>query len=100
MNHLSSQPKVSMYLKATCPYCIRAEGLLNAKGIMFIDKIRIDVEPQRRNEMITRTGRHTVPQIYIGDTYIGGCDDLYELESRGKLDLLLNGSGTTPSAVG
>lgn len=80
-----------MYSTEVCPYCIRAEQLLRRKGIEEIDKVRIDLEPERRDEMIARTGRRTVPQIFIGDTHVGGCDDLYALDRDGKLDPLLAG---------
>jgi len=78
-----------MYCTAVCPYCVRAEQLLNRKGVTAIEKIRIDLEPARQAEMIERTGRRTVPQIYIGDTHVGGCDDLHELDRQGGLDPLL-----------
>jgi glutaredoxin 3 len=81
--------KVLMYSTAVCPYCVRAEQLLTRKGVKEIEKVRIDLDPARRDEMMQRTGRRTVPQIYIGDTHVGGCDDLYELEHQGKLDPLL-----------
>ncbi len=81
--------KVLMYSTAVCPYCVRAEQLLTRKGIKEIEKVRVDLDPARREEMMQRTGRRTVPQIYIGDTHVGGCDDLYELEHQGKLDPLL-----------
>jgi glutaredoxin 3 len=81
--------KVLMYSTAVCPYCVRAEQLLTRKGVTEIEKVRVDLEPARREEMMQKTGRRTVPQIYIGDTHVGGCDDLYELEHQGKLDLLL-----------
>jgi len=81
-------PKVTMYATATCPYCIRAERLLRSKGVQ-IDKIRVDLEPGRRAEMTARTGRYTVPQIYIGDRHVGGCDDLEALDRAGALDPLL-----------
>ena len=81
--------KVLMYATAACPYCIRAEQLLRAKGVQGIEKIRVDLDPARRNEMMGRTGRRTVPQIYIGATHVGGCDDLYALNEAGKLDALL-----------
>lgn len=83
--------KVTMYSTAVCPYCVRAEQLLTQKGVADIEKIRVDLEPERRDEMIARTGRRTVPQIFIGDTHVGGCDDLYALERAGKLDPLLAG---------
>ncbi len=82
---------VLMYCTDTCPYCHRAERLLRARGIDTIQKIRIDLEPGRRSEMIERTGRRTVPQIYIGDTHVGGFDDLSELDAAGELTPLLNG---------
>jgi len=82
-------PRVLMYATAGCPYCIRAEQLLRSKGVQEIEKIRVDLDPARRNEMITRTGQRTVPQIYIGDTHVGGCDDLVALNSVGELDQLL-----------
>lgn len=84
-------PKILMYSTAVCPYCIRAEALLKRKGIADIEKVRIDLDPSRRDEMMSRTGRRTVPQIYIGDYHVGGCDDLYELDRQGKLDPLLRG---------
>lgn len=83
--------KVLMYSTAVCPYCVRAEQLLRQKGVAEIEKIRVDIEPERRDEMIARTGRRTVPQIFIGDTHVGGCDDLYALDREGKLDPLLAG---------
>ena len=82
-------PKILMYATGICPYCIRAEQLLRSKGVQEIEKIRIDLEPARRAEMMTRTGRRTVPQIYIGERHIGGCDDLMALNAAGKLDPLL-----------
>jgi glutaredoxin 3 len=80
---------VTMYSTAVCPYCIRAERLLRAKGVTEIDKIRVDLDNARRVEMMERTGRRTVPQIFIGDTWVGGCDELYELEHEGRLNDLL-----------
>lgn len=83
-------PKIVMYATAVCPYCIRAEQLLKRKGVTDIEKIRVDLEPERRKEMETRVpGARTVPQIFIGETHVGGCDDLHELERLGKLDALL-----------
>ncbi|MDR2000282.1 MAG: glutaredoxin 3 [Zoogloeaceae bacterium] len=82
---------VLMYCTAVCPYCVRAEALLKRKGVAGIEKNRIDLEPARGEEMIARTGRRTVPQIYIGETHVGGCDDLHELDRQGKLDALLTG---------
>lgn len=79
-------PKVTMYSTRFCPYCVRARMLLEKKGVEFTD-IRVDSEPQRREEMMTRAaGRSSVPQIFIDNDHIGGCDDLYELEFEGILD--------------
>ena len=78
-----------MYVTGSCPYCIAAERLLVGKGVADIDKIRVDLEPQRRAEMMQKSGRRTVPQIWIGDTHVGGCDDLEALEHACKLDTLL-----------
>ena len=83
-------PAIRMYTTAVCPYCIRAEQLLKNKGVGEIEKIRIDLDPARQAEMIERTGRRTVPQIFIGETHVGGCDDLYALDRAGKLDPLLS----------
>ena len=83
--------KVEMYTTAVCPYCVRAKQLLQQKGVTDIEEIRVDLNPERRDEMMTRTGRRSVPQIYIGETHVGGCDDLYALEHDGKLDPLLAG---------
>ena len=82
---------VKMYTTAVCPYCIRAKQLLKAKGVDDIDEIRVDMHPQERMQMMQITGRRTVPQIFIGDTHVGGCDDLMALDSRGGLVSLLNG---------
>lgn len=81
--------KVVMYSTAVCPYCVRAEQLLVRKGVTDLEKIRIDLDPEQRDHMIEITGRRTVPQIFIGSTHVGGCDDLYALEHAGKLDALL-----------
>jgi glutaredoxin 3 len=83
--------RVVMYSTAVCPFCQRAEQLLRARGVEAIEKVRIDTEPQRRDEMIQRTGRRTVPQIFIGDTHVGGFDDLAALDRAGGLTPLLNG---------
>lgn len=83
--------RVLMYCTAVCPYCVRAEQLLKQRGIDAIEKIRVDLEPGRRNEMVARTGRRTVPQIYIGDTHVGGFDDIAALDRAGRLVPLLNG---------
>jgi len=82
---------ITMYSTGVCPYCIQAERLLASKGVTEITKIRIDLEPARREEMMARTGRRTVPQIYIGDHHVGGYDDLAALERAGKLSKLLAG---------
>ncbi|WP_374355713.1 glutaredoxin 3 [Chitinimonas sp.] len=82
-------PVVTMYSTAICPFCIRAEQLLLRKGVSQINKIRVDLEPERREEMMTRTGRRTVPQIYIDELHVGGFDDLAALDHAGKLDTLL-----------
>ncbi len=81
---------VVMYSTASCPYCVMAERLLNSKGIKEIAKIRVDLDDGLRTEMMQKTGRRTVPQIYIGDTHVGGFDDLSALDRAGKLDLLLH----------
>ena len=78
-----------MYSTAVCPYCVRAEQLLRARGVEDIGKIRIDLEPARRAEMMQKTGRRTVPQIYIGDVHVGGYDDLVVLDRAGKLTPML-----------
>lgn len=83
--------RVQMYSTQVCPYCVRAEQLLRARGVTEIEKIRIDLEPERRDEMIARTGRRTVPQIFIGDRHVGGCDDLYAIDRAGELVGLLAG---------
>ncbi|MGS0742122.1 glutaredoxin 3 [Glaciimonas sp. GG7] len=85
-------PHVLMYSTAVCPYCMRAEQLLNARGVESIEKVRIDLDPQQRDEMMTKTGRRTVPQIYIGETHVGGFDDLKKLDDEGKLQALLQGA--------
>ncbi len=81
-----------MYLTASCPFCQSAERLLADKGVRDVERIRVDLEPARRAEMMQRSGRRTVPQIWIGERHVGGCDDLYALEREGKLDPLLKGS--------
>ena len=84
---------VRMYLTGSCPYCLMAERLLRAKGVTAIEKIRVDLEPARIREMVERTGRRTVPQIYIGATHVGGYDDLAALDEAGELDPLLQTTG-------
>jgi glutaredoxin 3 len=81
--------EVRMYCTAVCPYCQMAERLLRSKGVAAIDKIRVDLEPGRRVEMMQATGRRTVPQIYIGGTHVGGFDELAELDGSGRLDEML-----------
>jgi len=82
---------VTMYTTAVCPYCTRAKQILKARGVEVIAEIRIDMQPEERMKMMQITGRRTVPQIFIGDTHVGGCDDLMALDSRGGLAPLLNG---------
>lgn len=83
---------VLMYTTAVCPYCVRAKQLLSARGVTAIEEVRVDLDPDRRDEMMQKTQRRTVPQIYIGDTHVGGCDDLYALDAAGKLLPLLAGN--------
>jgi len=83
--------KVLMYCTSACPFCQAAERLLVEKGVK-IDKVRVDLEPARRAEMQQKSGRRTVPQIWIGERHVGGCDDLYDLERQGGLDPLLKAS--------
>jgi len=80
--------QVVIYTKRTCPYCIRALELLDSKKVVY-QEIRIDQHPEKRSEMEHRSQRKTVPQIFIGDTHVGGCDDLFLLEEKGELDTLL-----------
>ena len=77
--------KVTMYTTAVCPYCIRAKSILKAKGVDHIEEIRIDTDPAQRDLMMQRTQKRTVPQIFIGDTHVGGCDDLVALDAKGEL---------------
>ena len=81
--------KVTMYSTAVCPFCQMAERLLSSKGVANIDKIRIDLDPGKRAEMMEKTGRRTVPQIYVGENYVGGFDELSKLDRAGGLDALL-----------
>jgi glutaredoxin 3 len=83
---------VKMYTTAVCPYCIRAKQILKSKGVDQIEEIRIDSDPQARVTMMNTTQRRTVPQIFIGDTHVGGCDDLIALDGRGGLMPLLQGA--------
>jgi len=82
---------VLMYTTAVCPYCVRAKQLLKARGVETIEEVRIDLDPARREEMMQKTQRRTVPQIYIGETHVGGCDDLFAIDKEGKLQALLAG---------
>lgn len=82
---------VQMYTTQVCPFCVRAKALLRQRGVAQIDEIRVDLDPAERERMIARTGRRTVPQIYIGETHVGGCDDLIALDQRGGLVPLLGG---------
>ena len=80
---------VKMFTTAVCPYCVRAKQLLKARGVEHIEEVRIDLLPEERDRMMAMTGRRTVPHIFIGDTHVGGCDDLVALDSRGGLVPLL-----------
>ncbi|MBS7779045.1 glutaredoxin 3 [Acidovorax sp. CCYZU-2555] len=80
---------VKMYTTAVCPYCIRAKQILKSKGVEQIEEIRIDMDPVARDHMMQTTGRRTVPQIFIGETHVGGCDDLIALDAQGGLQPLL-----------
>lgn len=82
---------VKMYTTAVCPYCIRAKQILKSKGVEQIEEIRVDADPAARQQMMELTRRRTVPQIFIGDTHVGGCDDLIALDGRGGLEPLLLG---------
>lgn len=84
--------RVLMYTTAVCPYCIRAKRLLTERGVTAIEEVRVDLDPDRRDEMMQKTKRRTVPQIYIGETHVGGCDDLYALDAAGELKALLEGA--------
>ncbi len=83
---------VKMYTTAVCPYCIRAKQVLKVKGVEQIEEIRIDLDPAQRDHMMQITGRRTVPQIYVGETHVGGCDDLMALDAKGGLLPLLQGA--------
>ena len=89
----NQQVPVRMYTSAVCPFCVRAERLLNERGVAQIEKIRVDLDPSQKEKMMAETGRRTVPQIYIGSTHVGGCDDLFDLDRSGQLmGLLQSGS--------
>ena len=93
-----AMPHVLMYCTAVCPYCVAAERLLKSRGITDIEKIRIDQQPARRAEMMERTGRRTVPQIYIGERHVGGFDDLAALDAAGGLQPLLQDASSQSAA--
>ncbi len=88
-------PPVKMYTTLVCPFCVRAKRLLALRGVAQIDEIRVDLDPAQRDHMVRATGRRTVPQIFIGDTHVGGCDDLIALDQRGGLAPLLQGVAAT-----
>jgi len=85
-------PQVKMYTTAVCPYCVRAKQVLKSKGVTDIEEIRVDTLPEAREHMMKITGRRTVPQIFIGETHVGGCDDLMALDAKGVLMPLLQAS--------
>lgn len=85
-------PPIKMYTTAVCPYCNRAKQFLKSRGVEQIEEVRIDLSPEERDRMMSLTGRRTVPQIFIGETHVGGCDDLIALDSRGGLAPLLQAS--------
>jgi glutaredoxin 3 len=87
--------RVLMYTTAVCPYCVRAKQLLKARGVTEIEEVRVDLDPDRRDEMMQKTQRRTVPQIFIGETHVGGCDDLHALDAGGRLVPLLEGRPET-----
>jgi glutaredoxin 3 len=87
-----TQPVITFYMADWCPYCQRAKGLLTQKNLVF-NEINVDDEPKLREEMIARSSRRTVPQIFIGTKHVGGCDDLFALEASGELDRLIQGAG-------
>jgi len=80
---------VKMYTTAVCPYCVRAKQILKARGVEHIEEVRIDLSSEQRDHMMNLTGRRTVPQIFIGNQHVGGCDDLHALDHDGKLDPML-----------
>ena len=85
-------PPIKMYTTAVCPYCVRAKNILKSKGVEHIEEVRIDTDPSQLAHMMSFTGRRTVPQIFIGDVHVGGCDDLIALDGRGGLQPLLHPS--------
>ena len=97
MSDGGERPSVVMYTTAVCPYCVRAEQFLAAKGVTSIAKVRVDLDPARRTEMMERSGRRTVPQIWIGERHVGGYDDLVALDRAGGLVPLLAGTAAAES---
>jgi glutaredoxin 3 len=91
MSETNAKPAVTLYVTGWCPYCQRAKGLLTEKNVTF-NEINVEDEPGFRDEMKSRSNRNTVPQIFIGDKHVGGCDDLFALENSGELDRLLQGA--------
>lgn len=89
---MNSMKAVRMYTTEVCPFCVRAKNLLRRRGVAMIDEVRVDLDPGQRVKMMELTGRRTVPQIFIGDTHVGGCDDLMALDQRGGLAPLLAGT--------
>ena len=89
---MTTMQPVTIYTTAVCPYCIRAKQLLSARGAGQFNEVRVDLAPEERMRMTERTGRRTVPQIYIGDTHVGGCDELVALDAKGGLMPLLGGA--------
>ena len=85
-------PPIKMYTTAVCPYCVRAKNILKSKGVEHIEEVRIETDPSQLAHMMSITGRRTVPQIFIGDVHVGGCDDLIALDGRGGLQPLLHPS--------
>ena len=85
-----TQPAITLYVTGWCAYCDRAKGLLTGKSLVY-QEVNVDDDAKFREEMVARSGRHTVPQIFIGDTHVGGCDDLFALEGSGELDRLIEG---------
>jgi glutaredoxin 3 len=92
LQEIDAMQRVKMYTTQVCPYCQRAKALLKARGVEQIDEIRVDMDPSQRDTMTQLTGRRTVPQIFIGDTHVGGCDDLIELDQQNGLMPLLQGA--------
>jgi glutaredoxin 3 len=96
----TTPPEVLMYCTGTCPYCLMADRLFAKKGISVVNRIRVDLEPERRREMVERAGRTSVPQIFIGEFHVGGYDELSWLDRLGKLDALLEGATDAGEGAG